>query len=230
VQPDISDAVELTLPFTGAWRVVRGPADRVPSHGTHSFGLAYAFDFAGVDERGRTTAHGGWRRFLATEPPGRFVGFGRPILAPATGLIVTVHDDEPDGPASRSPIAQLRMALVQGRRVRRGAGAVAGNHVVLALEASRFVLLAHLRRGSVRVRPGDTVAAGDVIGECGSSGNSTEPHLHLQAMDAADPWVARGLPIVFRGYHVVGAASSSRRAASADGVPGHRQVIEPGPG
>ena len=47
-------------------------------------------------------------------------------------------------------------------------------------------------------------------------------------IDAADPWVARGLPIVFRGYHVVGAASS-RGAASADGVPGHRQVIEPGP-
>jgi hypothetical protein len=70
---------------------------------------------------------------------------------------------------------------------------------VLALgPAGPFVLVAHLRRGSVRVAPGGTVAAGDVLGACGNSGNSTQPHIHVQATDSVDWSSARGLPMLFR--------------------------------
>jgi murein DD-endopeptidase MepM/ murein hydrolase activator NlpD len=79
-------------------------------------------------------------------------------------------------------------------------GAIAGNHVVIAAgPAGPYVLLAHLRQGSIRVRPGQVVELGTPIGQCGNTGNSTEPHVHLQATDSADWSRATGLPIAFSG-------------------------------
>ena len=72
-----------------------------------------------------------------------------------------------------------------------------GNHVVLDLGGGVYAALAHLRRGSLRVRPGDRVAPGQQLAECGNSGNSTEPHLHFQLMDHPSVLLAAGLPLRF---------------------------------
>jgi murein DD-endopeptidase MepM/ murein hydrolase activator NlpD len=61
------------------------------------------------------------------------------------------------------------------------------------------VLLAHLQRHSVRVAVGDRVDRGAVAGACGNSGNSTEPHLHVQAMDRPGVWLAQGRPLLLDG-------------------------------
>jgi murein DD-endopeptidase MepM/ murein hydrolase activator NlpD len=136
---------------------------------------------------------------LSVEPPHLFRGFGAPVLAPAAGTVVLTHDGEPDHEARRSQLTLLGYALTQAGRVRRGANAVAGNHVVVALQpGGPFVLLAHLRQGTVRVRPGDAVLPGEVIGECGNSGNSTQPHVHVQVTDSTDWPRAQGLPLAFR--------------------------------
>jgi len=63
---------------------------------------------------------------------------------------------------------------------------------------SRPVLVDHRRR-SLRVARGDRVEAGTVVAECGNSGNSTEPHVHVQAMDRSSVWVAAGLPLLIEG-------------------------------
>ncbi len=168
------DAVLLDLPFRGRWLARNSPARRVPSHGTDVFGVTYAIDFIAVDGRGRSAPRT-WRTFLSVEAPELFRGFGEPILAPAAGTVVSVHDREPDHAARRSQLALLPYALTQAGRVRAGVAAIAGNHVVLALgPGGPFVLLAHLRRGSVRVHPGQSVRSGDQLGECGNSGNSTQ--------------------------------------------------------
>jgi hypothetical protein len=174
------------------------PARHVPSHGTYLFGTSYAVDFIAVDERGRSAARG-WRTAFATEAPELFRGFGAPILAPAAGMVVAAHDGEPDHEARRSQLALVPYALSQARRVRAGIAAIAGNHVVLALNPQGpFLLLAHLRRGTVRVSVGDVLDAGDEVGRCGNSGNSTQPHVHVQATDSLRWPTARGLPIAFR--------------------------------
>ena len=72
------------------------PARRVPSHGIDLFGQRHAIDFVAVDDRGRTAGIRDWRTLLASEPPERFYAFGRPILAPAYGTVVAVHDGEVD--------------------------------------------------------------------------------------------------------------------------------------
>ena len=142
---------------------------------------------------------GRWRTLVATEPPETFLGFGSEVLAPTAGVVVAVHDQEEDHAARRSQLLLAGYLLTQASRVHRGAVGLAGNHVVIALgRGGPYVLLAHLRRGSATVAPGDRVDAGDVIGACGNSGNSTESHVHVQVSDSTSWARARGVPIAFR--------------------------------
>lgn len=204
--------VALRFPFTGRWRVENSPSRRVPSHGTELFGTAYAIDFVRVDNRGRSAPRT-LRSLLATEPPERFVGFGSPILAPLAGEVVLTHDGEPDHDAYRSFRAQLGYAATQAARARKGGPALAGNHVVIRA-GGVYVLLAHLRRGSLAVEEGQMVATGERLGACGNSGNSTEPHVHVQATDSLDWDTCRALPIAFQ------------RADEAPWLPTEKEVVE----
>lgn len=193
-----SDAVLLDLPFRGRWLVQNSPANRVPSHGTGAFGSSYAIDFVPVDERGRSAPRS-LRSLVRSEPPDAFVGFGRPVLSPVPGTVVVIHDAEPDHEGRRSQLTLLPYVLTQGRRVRAGPAAVAGNHVVVEISPTGpYVLLAHLRRGSIQVSEGESVSAGQQLAECGNSGNSTEPHLHLQVSDSIDWTRANGVALAFR--------------------------------
>lgn len=217
--------VELALPFTGRWLTQNSPARRVPSHGVDLFGERYAIDFVAVDRRGRSGRRD-WRALLASEPPERFVGFGKPVLAPVTGTVVDLHDGEPDHVGRRSQLALVPYALGQAGRLRRGVHTLAGNSVTIAqADGGAFVVLAHLRAGSLRVAVGRQVVVGEHVADCGNSGNSTEPHVHIQAMDSADPTVARGLPLMFRRFREE--PRGGRPAVRDLGLPGERSVVEP---
>ncbi|MEU4642955.1 M23 family metallopeptidase [Micromonospora sp. NPDC023814] len=216
----------LTLPFRGTWLARNSPARRVPSHGTHLFATTYAMDFVAVRGR-RTATTRDWRSLLSTEPVERFFAFGQPVLAPAAGRVVSVHDGAADHVARRSPLARVPYALTQASRARGGAGALAGNHVILEMEGRRaYVVLAHLRAGSIRVGEGEPVAAGRELADCGNSGNSTQPHLHIQVMDSADPFAARGLPMSFRDYRAWRRPDGPPVVVDR-GIPHESEVVEP---
>ncbi|MDL5353177.1 M23 family metallopeptidase [Microbacterium sp. zg-YB36] len=218
--------VLMTLPFAGRWLVQNSPARRDPSHGVDVFGQRYAIDFVEVDERGRTAATQDWRTLLATEPPERFSAFGTPLSAPVAGVVVAVHDGEPDHEARRSQLALIRYAAGQAGRLREGPHAVAGNHVILRDRVSgMLVAMVHLRAGSMRVGVGDEVAVGDPVAQCGNSGNSTQPHLHVQAMDSADLRVARGVPIAFTGYRQWGPGRRGVVREVDAGIPDEGAVV-----
>lgn len=186
------------LPFEGWWLSEVSPTRRVPSHGTDLFGTTYAFDFLAVDDDGRTAPARSLRTVFATEPPELFYAFGRPLYSPVAGTVVSVHDGEPDHEARRSMLTLIPYGISQARRIRRGLTAILGNHVIIQVaESSYCVGLVHLQRGSVQASPGDRVWAGDQIGRCGNSGNSTQPHLHIQAMDSSDLYAVKGVPLRF---------------------------------
>ncbi|PTT70605.1 M23 family metallopeptidase [Arthrobacter sp. HMWF013] len=194
--------VDVSLPFAGRWKVENSPKRRVPSHGTSMLGTAYAIDFVGVDENGRTAPGVSWRTALGTEPPEQFFAFGREILAPVTGRVAAVHQGEQDHEARRSPVSLLPYALGQASRLRQGLGNITGNCVIIAPRGSgAFVAVMHLQAGSIRVSVGQEVTEGEHIANCGNSGNSTQPHVHMQAMDRLDPWTAQGLPMRIRRYY-----------------------------
>jgi murein DD-endopeptidase MepM/ murein hydrolase activator NlpD len=123
-----------------------------------------------------------------------YVGFGRPVLAPAAGTIVWARADLPDNRPGEVPSAEFYRGIAN--REERLA-AVAGNAVVIDHGDGEFSLLAHLERGSVRVRAGERVARGQVVGRVGNSGNSTAPHLHYHLMDGPLLFRGDGLPALF---------------------------------
>jgi hypothetical protein len=229
-RPDPDRApVVLTLPFEGSWLAENSPARRVPSHGTHFLGQTFAIDFVAADTRRRTATVRDWRTLLATEPVTRFFAFGQAILSPIDGHVVAAHDGEPDHPARRAPLPLLGYLLTQGSRLRRGLAAVTGNHLILDLAAGGpYVALVHLRNGSLLVRPGDPVAVGQPVAACGNSGNSTQPHVHVQVMDSVDLLTARGLPMAFRSY-LAWPKGADEPQRVVDGVPCERERVEPLP-
>jgi murein DD-endopeptidase MepM/ murein hydrolase activator NlpD len=171
------DLVTIGLPQTARWEAVSaGRSALVNNHWTLAV-QRDAIDFVQIVE-GRTHAGDGSRLE-------DYAVFGQPVLAVADGRVTEAVDGLPDLPV--------------GGYTRQD---MAGNHLVLDIGGGHFVLYGHLQQGSVRVRAGEPVRAGQVIGQVGDSGSSGEPHLHLQVQnrptfDLED----RGLrtsPILFR--------------------------------
>ena len=188
--------IDLDYPFAGRWLTQNSPANRVPSHGTTLFGTSYAIDFVPVNDAGHT-APIRFGSLVRPEPPEKFPGFGRPLLAPIEGVVAAAHDAEADHAAYRG-VPSIGYALTQRRRAEAGWVALAGNHVLIDSD-DVVVAVCHLQQGSITVRPGERVRTGDVLGRCGNSGNSTEPHVHVQVIDSRDIQRASAVRLMFRG-------------------------------
>jgi hypothetical protein len=188
------EPVPVQVPVTGRWLVFNSPGQRVPSHGVQSYGQSHAIDliYDPADDS---------RPYFARRPvfrrPEEFPGFGQPVLSPGTGTVVRVLDRERDHRARTSPLGLLYLFTVELLREFFGPGRVVGNHVIIDLGEGVYAMLAHLKRGSITVAPGDRVTPGRQIAECGNSGNSSEPHLHFQLMDHRRLLMAAGRPFRF---------------------------------
>ncbi len=137
-----------------------------------------------------------WAYDLGTEP--YFHGstnledygcYGVPVVAPIAGQVSAAHDGVPDQ-AGGQYVPNLEAPL--------------GNHVIIRMETGTYLVIAHLKPGSVAVAAGETVVEGQVIGACGNSGNTSEPHIHIHHQ-RQDPSIyplnfAEGLPLFFRDH------------------------------
>ncbi|MDH3034883.1 M23 family metallopeptidase [Streptomyces sp. TRM75561] len=194
-------SVEVEPPVAGRWIALNSPADHTPSHHTHAYGQTFAIDVVAEPEPGSRPP------FRALWPVARrnadFPAHGAPLHAVADATVVRATDTARDH-LSRGSLPALAYLMLLEANVRDllGAGRILGNHVVLDLGGGAYALYAHLRRGSLTVREGDRVHAGQVLAQVGNSGNSTEPHLHFQLMDGPDPDTARGIRFTWRGIGV----------------------------
>jgi murein DD-endopeptidase MepM/ murein hydrolase activator NlpD len=132
-----------------------------------------------------------------------YYAYGADILAAAGGRVVGVANDQSEDPATMQRPDESQQAYFarlqkdQAGRLAKGMTAVTGNYVMIDHGKNEYSLYAHLQPGSVRVRVGDQLKSGDVIGKLGSSGNSTEPHLHFHVCDSDDPLMSAGIPVNF---------------------------------
>lgn len=110
-----------------------------------------------------------------------------PIIAAAPGRVVDVKRNLPE----QIPGAMPTDATIQN---------AGGNHVVVDIGQGRFAFYAHMATRSVRVKVGQKVRRGEVLGLLGNSGNTDTPHLHFHVMDSPSPLQASGLPYVFRSF------------------------------
>lgn len=175
-----STQADLLLPFAGTWHVYWAGRSVEQNYHAVDPGQRFAYDFL-VMKDGSS---------FAGDDPGqveRYYCWGEPILAPARGTVVAVANDLADNAIGQTDAAHPL-----------------GNHVILDLGNSEFAFLAHMQKGSVGVAPGDEVQAGDRLGACGNSGNSSEPHLHLHLQTTAELGSGEGLPAQFQDYRVNG--------------------------
>jgi len=111
-----------------------------------------------------------------------YYGYGAEVLAVADGNVSDLKDGLPDNVGSNER---------SGRTIT--IDNAAGNYVIVDLGRGRFALYAHLQPGSLRVKVGDKVSAGQVLARLGNSGNSDAPHLHFQLMDSNSPLGSEGI-------------------------------------
>ncbi|MEW6432054.1 MAG: M23 family metallopeptidase [Myxococcota bacterium] len=161
----------LTAPVEGRWNVLWGGRTWDENRHASVPDMRYALDLLVRGEDGHSYRGRG-------EENEEYLAWNRPVVAAGDGVVVVAQDGFPDTPPNRPRL-----------------GSIYGNYVVVDHGQGEYSLYGHLKRGSLRVRPGDTVRAGDRLARVGSSGLSTEPHLHFQLMDAADYLEAQGLPV-----------------------------------
>jgi murein DD-endopeptidase MepM/ murein hydrolase activator NlpD len=177
-EPALSDyqtKAPLRLPFRGTWHVFWG--GRTPEQNYHVNARDQRFAYDLVMHRDGKSHRGDGSR------PEDYYCWDQPILAPAAGTIVAAVDEFPD----------QKPGTMDAKNP-------PGNHVIVDLGNGEYALLAHLRRGSVKVKAGATVKAGAELGRCGNSGNTSEPHLHFHLQNAARFGEGDGLPAFFNDY------------------------------
>lgn len=148
------NSVALRLPFAGQWQTFWGGDTAEVNQHHDAENQRFAFDFVVTDAQGHTHRGTG-------ESNEDYYAFGREVLAPAAGVVTDVIEGVRDNaPGSMNPYSAL------------------GNAVFIQHAEHEVSVVAHFRLGTIRVKVGDQVTAGQVLGLCGNSGNSSEAHIH----------------------------------------------------
>jgi len=193
-----NDLLVIAPPLRGSvWLAANGPAAEsghrramIPIYGTYDIAQRFAIDWVKIDTTGHTFKGDSLKN-------SSYYAYGNDALAVADGVVTEVKDSIPENvPGLNSRAVPITLETV------------GGNHVIVDLGAGRYAFYAHLQPGSVRVKRGDRVKRGQVIGLVGNSGNSTEPHLHFHISDASSPLGSEGIPYAFETLYVVGKCQS----------------------
>lgn len=176
------NTVSLALPLDGdRIAVMQGGQSVILNHHFTTPSQKYAVDLIALWPDGRSA------KILAPTNLEDYAIFGMPVVAPCEGDVLATRDDLPE-------------TVLGGSNL----DAPAGNYALLNCDEIT-VLLAHLQPGSLSVDAGVHVAVGDELGRAGSSGNSTEPHLHIHAVEGRVEDIstaistATAVPIAFDG-------------------------------
>jgi hypothetical protein len=187
------EAVVVAPPLRGpGWVVANGCCSAFTAHrgtvlpvnGAPHVAERFAIDFVQIDPMSRLFE--GPLDQLSSYPY-----FGDEVHSATAGKVVGVVDDIPNTPAGAFPPAIT-------------AEKAGGNHVVVDFGGGHYAFYAHLQPGTVRVKVGQKVKVGQVLGLLGNSGNSNAPHLHFHVMDSPHPLASNGMPYRFSSFKVEG--------------------------
>jgi murein DD-endopeptidase MepM/ murein hydrolase activator NlpD len=194
VPVDRKPVIVISPPLRGdGWMASNGPSPTsvhrraiLPLEGHAVISQRFAIDWAQVHPDGE------WYRGDPLNNKS-YRSYGQMAYAVADGAITEAKDGIPEntpGPTSRA----VEMTLET----------MPGNHIIEQIGDGAYATYAHLQPGSLRVKVGDHVRPGQVLGLLGNSGNSTAPHLHFQICNANSMMACEGLPYAFNSFEVAG--------------------------
>jgi len=167
------NSTQLILPFKGEWTVFWGGDTKELNAHVISEAQKNAFDLVIRNEKGYSFKTDG----LTNED---YYAFGKELIAPCDGEIVLVVDGIKDNvPGEMNPVY------------------VPGNTVIVKTLNNEYLFFAHFKQHSIRVKQGQQVKQGEILGLSGNSGNSSEPHLHFHIQNVEDLNIATGVKCYF---------------------------------
>lgn len=164
---------KLILPFKEEWTVFWGGDTKEQNYHVAYESQKNAFDMIITDSEGKSYKNDGKNNE-------DYYAFGKELLAPTSGEIVLVVDGIKDNkPGVMNP------------------NYIPGNTVILKTINNEYLFFAHFKQHSIRVQQNQKVQQGEVLGLCGNSGNSSEPHLHFHIQNVEDMNIATGAKAYF---------------------------------
>ena len=208
-------AVAISSPLKGDhWLAANGPSNSsghrqalIPIDGHAVISQRFAIDWVQLRDDGKT--------FQGDEKDNKnYLAYGHEAYAVADGIVTETKDGIPENiPGANSRAVPITLETV------------GGNHVILDIGGGNFAFYAHLQPGSLRVKLGDHVRRGQVVGLVGNSGNSTEPHLHFHIENGSSPLGAEGLPYSLASFEVAGKGWGWKPADSKGPAEVHKNEI-----
>ncbi|MCX6337537.1 MAG: peptidoglycan DD-metalloendopeptidase family protein [Bacteroidetes bacterium] len=188
------NTTKMHLPFKEEWTVFWGGDTQALNYHIESVAQKNAFDIMILDDKGSTHKGTG-------EANDDYYAFGKELFAPCDGEVVLVVDGVKDNiPGTKNPIY------------------IPGNTVIIKTDKNEFVFFAHFKQRSIVVKQGQKLNAGDVLGLCGNSGNSSEPHLHFHLQNTEDMNIATGAKCYFDQIKVNGVKKTDYSPIKGDKI------------
>jgi len=177
----------------GIWLAGNGPGDGPVGHrlsmqtwvGRLVVNQRYALDFMKFSDDNRLVQG-------ASSSNASWPSYGEEVLAIAAGVVSEVKD----GVVENTPGEKYAVPNTLEN--------AAGNYIVLRVGPDAYAAYAHLQPKSLKVKAGDKVRKGQVLGLIGNSGISDAPHLHFHVIDAPSFFGGESIPFVFEGFEMLG--------------------------
>jgi hypothetical protein len=197
-QPTLKRNVsKLILPFKEEWTVFWGGDTKKQNYHVAYKSQKNAFDLIITDAKGKSYKTDG-------KINKDYYAFGKELLAPADGEVVLVVDGINDNkPGVLNP------------------NYVPGNTVIIKTKHNEYLFFAHFKQHSIKVKQGQKVKQGAVLGLCGNSGNSSEPHLHFHIQNIEDMNIATGVKAYFDSILVNGVLKKDYSPVKSEKVRNH---------
>lgn len=188
------NTTRLVLPFKDEWTVIWGGDTKEQNYHVETQAQKNAFDILITDANGRSYKTDG-------KTNDDYYAFGKQIFAPCAGEVVLVVDGIKDNkPGEMNPMY------------------VTGNAVIIKTANNEFLLFAHFKQHSIVVKQGQRVNQYDVLGQCGNTGNSSEPHIHFHIQNVEDMVAATGVKCYFDKIRVNGQVKTDYSPVQKDKI------------
>ena len=175
---------------------VRHTRAALPVNGRVWLAQRYAVDWEELDAQGRIYSG-------PSEKLESYTIFGKPVVAVANAVVASVTDGLPEQTPGKYP---TDIPLDEAD----------GNSVILDLGEQHYAMYAHMQPGTIQVRVGQRVGAGQLLGLVGNSGNSVAPHLHFQMSDRPSPLASNGLPYEIKDFQITGRSPGTKAFDEAE--------------
>jgi murein DD-endopeptidase len=213
--PKREPVVVISAPLRGEnWVAANGPSNTslhrrafIPVNGRAYISQRFAIDWVQLNPDGKTYQGN-------SEDNKNYRAYGAEIIAVADGVVTQTKDGIPQNIPNKPPVVPITLETI------------GGNHVITEIGNGLYAFYAHLQTGSLRVKVGDKVHRGQVLGLLGNSGNSSEPHLHFHICNANSELACEGLPYASATYELQG-KGENWKPSDSHGEPAKQEMEIP---